>query len=61
MNKRHVDVFDRYGAHLAPYTVLVDEEDCHEQEIEEIALLLAEKGGHVEDAEIVHLRARCVP
>ncbi len=61
MTKRHVDVYDRHGAQLATYTVLVDDEDCHEQEFEEIALILAEKGGHVEDAELVHLRARCVP
>ena len=36
------------------------DDDCHDAEYEEVALILAEKGGIVKETELLHLRARCI-
>jgi len=60
MAKQLVEVIDRRGHVVSTYTVELPDEDCHDAEYEEVALILAETHGVVAEAEYVHLRARCV-
>ena len=60
MTRQLVEVIDRAGHVVHSYTVELEGADCVEAEYEEVALILAEKGGKVEKFEHVHLRARCV-
>jgi thiamine biosynthesis protein ThiC len=60
MPKQLVEVIDRKGHVVHRYTVELEHEDCFEAEYEEVALILAEKGAVVSEAEHIHLRARCV-
>ena len=60
MAKQLVEVIDRKGHVVHSYTIELLEDDCHDAEYEEVALILAEKHGVVAEAEYVHLRARCV-
>ncbi len=59
MPKSLVDVFDRDGAKLFTYTIVLEEEGCIEAEFEEVALIFAERSGLVAAEEIPHLTARC--
>jgi hypothetical protein len=60
MPKQLVDVIDRRGHVVHRCTVELELEDCIDAEYEEVALILAEKGGLVPEMEHIHLRARCV-
>jgi hypothetical protein len=60
MAKQLVDVIDRNGHVVHRYTIELEHADCIDAEYEEVALILAEKGGVVAQAEHIHLRARCV-
>ncbi len=60
MAKQLVEVIDRHGHVVDRYTVALPDAECHDTEYEEVALILAEQSGRIEDVEIVHLRARCV-
>jgi len=60
MAKQLVEVIDRKGHVVHSYTVELLEDDCHDAEYEEVALILAEKHGVVTDSELLHLRARCI-
>jgi hypothetical protein len=53
-------VIGRDGHVVHSYTVELDDEECVEAEYEEVALILAGKGGKVAKSEHIHLRARCV-
>ena len=57
--ERSVEVFDRDGHLIEAYSVML-EDNCHEAEFEEVALIFTEQSGRVTMEEIVHLRARCV-
>jgi len=59
MATRVVDVFDRTGAKLFTYSIVLEEQGCLEAEFEEAALIFAESSGAVEREEMVHLRAAC--
>jgi hypothetical protein len=58
--ERAVEVFDRDGHLVDIYTVVLEDENCHAAEFEEVALIFAEQSGRVTAEEFVHLRARCV-
>jgi hypothetical protein len=58
--ERVVDVFGPGHALVATYTVRLEDHDCMEAEFEEVALILAERSGQVDEPDFVHLRARCV-
>jgi hypothetical protein len=58
MAKQLVEVMDRAGHVVDRYVVELEDENCHDVEYEEVALILA--AGRVTRAEYVHLRARCV-
>ena len=60
MARQLVEVIDRKGHVVHAYMVELPDADCHDAEFEEFALVLAEKGGIVAEAEFIHLRARCV-
>jgi hypothetical protein len=60
MAKQLVEVIDRNGRVVHSYTIELLEDDCHDAEYEEVALILAEKGGIVVESELLHLRARCI-
>jgi hypothetical protein len=60
MAKQLVEVIDRKGHVVHRYTVELEHGDCFDAEYEEVALILAEKGGVVAEKEHIHLRARCV-
>ena len=60
MAKQLVEVIDRKGHVVHRYTVDLEHEECVDAEYEEVALILAEKGGVVAETEFLHLRARCV-
>jgi len=60
MAKQLVEVIDRKGHVVHVYAVDLPDADCHDAEYEEIALILAEKGGIVAESEFIHLRARCI-
>jgi hypothetical protein len=55
-----VEVIAPDGHVLRRYTVVLEHAQCDEAEYEEVALVFAERDGVVAQAEIVHLRARCV-
>lgn len=59
VTKKCVDIFARSGEHLFTYTICVEDEECHDAEFEEVALVFAERDGLVTSRELVHLRARC--
>jgi hypothetical protein len=60
MPRQLVEVIGRDGHVVHSYTVELDDEECVEAEYEEVALILAGKGGKVAKSEHIHLRARCV-
>jgi hypothetical protein len=59
MAKKCVDIFAKSGEHLFTYTICVEDEDCHDAEFEEVAMVFAERDGLVDSSELVHVRARC--
>jgi hypothetical protein len=60
MARQLVEVIDREGHVVHTYLVELPDADCHDAEYEEMALILAEKGGVVAEQEFIHLRARCI-
>jgi hypothetical protein len=60
MARQLVEVIDRHGHVVDRFAVTLDGADCHDAEFEEIALILAEKSGRIEECEFLHLRARCL-
>ena len=60
MPKQLVEVIGRDGHVIHHYAVELEHDECVEAEYEEVALVLAEKGGVVAKTEHIHLRARCV-
>jgi hypothetical protein len=59
MRNRFVDVFDRSGARLFSYSIVLEDGNCLDAEFEEAALILAESSGQILADEVVHLRACC--
>ena len=60
MPKQIVEVIGRDSHVVHAYSVHLEHDTCVEAEYEEIALIMAEKGGVVAESEHIHLRARCV-
>lgn len=58
--ERTVEVLDRDGHSIAMYSIVLEGENCHNGEYEEVALIFAEQSGRIATEEFVHLRARCV-
>src|ERR1700744_2593334 len=60
LTERSVEVFDRDGHLIAMYSIVLEGENCHVGEYEEVALIFAEQSGRIAAEEFFHLRARCV-
>ena len=60
MAKQLVEILDRKGHVVDRYVIELEDEDCHDFEYEEAALIHAEKSGRIAEGEFVHIRARCV-
>ena len=55
-----VEVIDRHGHVIHEFMVTLPDEDCHDAEYEEMAMIMAEHHGRIAKPELVHIRARCV-
>jgi hypothetical protein len=59
LSTRIVDIYDARGAHIAAYTVCLEEQGCLESEFEEVALIFVERSGRVAKEQVSGLIARC--
>jgi len=57
LSTRIVDIYDARGAHIAAYTVCLEDAGC--LEFEEVALIFAERSGRVAPEQVTGLIARC--